>query len=67
MSAQRPPKRVNPKEMCYQCENWDPCKLDWGECFWVAEAVPGDEYRLLYAYEGCIFIKSKFKPRRAGA
>ncbi len=56
MSGLRRPKRKDaPKRMCYQCANWWPCYLDWGDCLWMGEAVPGDEYRLLYAYEDCYF------------
>ena len=62
MAAQRTPKRDHPEHMCYQFKEWTACYLDWGECFWMAEAVPGDEYRLLYAYEDCYFVDG-FKPR----
>ena len=56
MSGQRKPKRrKRPEKMCWTCGNWYPHALDWGECFWMAEAVPGDEYRSTYAYAECCF------------
>lgn len=55
MSGQRTPKREHPDQMCFECRRWEPCHLDWGDCFWMCEAVPGDEYRMTYAYEPCCF------------
>ena len=55
MSGQRMPKRKHPDKMCFQCREWEPCHADWGECSWMAESVPGDRYRLTYAYEDCWF------------
>lgn len=60
MNALRKPKRQSPERSCWRCKHWKPCRLDWGECFWVAEAVPGDEYRMTYAYGECFFERGVF-------